>query len=287
MPCAHGSTAAAHRAAAQTVTVEGHGRDALTSDTDFAGTIGWFTSEFPVRVPTDALLTADDLADALSGGAAAGHLLRAVKEAKRAVPGGGVGYGVLRHLDPDTAPDLSACATPELLLNYLGRFPSLPGTGWRLPEQDPFAVIEPATKVMSEVLALNAFVREDDSTTLAVEWTAAGSVLDGATIVELQEHWERALAALTAHAALFEGGLTPSDCSATIFGQGAVSIRQGSTNSKPSTDRLPTSFRSRRYKKVSCSMRSVTEPQTSTRSLHASTSPGHWTRRSWPTRSRP
>lgn len=68
---------------------------------------------------------------------------------------------------------------------------------------------------------------------------------------------------------------------------GAVSIRQGSTNSKPSTDRLPTSFRSRRYKKVSCSMRSVTEPQTSTRSLHASTSPGHWTRRSWPTRSRP
>ncbi|WP_231917318.1 non-ribosomal peptide synthetase [Rhodococcus sp. 008] len=212
---------------AQTVTVEGHGRDALASDTDFAGTIGWFTSEFPVRVPTDALLTADDLADALSGGAAAGHLLRAVKEAKRAVPGGGVGYGVLRHLDRDTAPDLSACATPELLLNYLGRFPSLPGTGWRLPEQDPFAVIEPASKAMSEVLALNAFVREDDSTTLAVEWTAAGSVLDGATIVELQEHWERALAALTAHAALFEGGLTPSDCSATIFGQGAVVDQAG------------------------------------------------------------
>ncbi len=212
---------------AQTVTVEGHGRDALTSDTDFAGTIGWFTSEFPVRVPTDALLTADDLADALSGGAAAGHLLRAVKEAKRAVPGGGVGYGVLRHLDRDTAPDLSACATPELLLNYLGRFPSLPGTGWRLPEQDPFAVIEPASKAMSEVLALNAFVREDDSTTLAVEWTAAGSVLDAATIVELQEHWERALAALTAHAALFEGGLTPSDCSATIFGQGAVVDQAG------------------------------------------------------------
>ncbi|GAA3181395.1 hypothetical protein GCM10020255_075560 [Rhodococcus baikonurensis] len=53
---------------AQTVTVEGHGRDALTSDTDFAGTIGWFTSEFPVRVPTEALLTADDLSDALSGG---------------------------------------------------------------------------------------------------------------------------------------------------------------------------------------------------------------------------
>lgn len=80
---------------------------------------------------------------------------------------------------------------------------------------------------MSEVLALNAFVREDDSTTLAVEWTAAGSVLDGATIVELQEHWERALAALTAHAALFEGGLTPSDCSATIFGQGAVVDQAG------------------------------------------------------------
>ncbi|MDI9915299.1 non-ribosomal peptide synthetase [Rhodococcus sp. IEGM 1379] len=206
----------------QSVTVEGHGRDPLTSESDFAGTIGWFTSEFPVRVPTGAISTAAQLADALSGGSAAGHLLRGVKESKRAVPGGGVGYGVLRYLDPVAAPELSGSHTPELLLNYLGRFPSLPGTGWRLPEHDAFSVVEPATKVMSEVLALNAFVREDGAPQLSVEWTAAGGVLDAATITQLQEQWDQALAALTAHAALFSGGLTPSDCSAEWVDQDGI-----------------------------------------------------------------
>ncbi|WP_374230423.1 amino acid adenylation domain-containing protein [Rhodococcus sp. ARC_M6] len=207
---------------AQSVTVEGHGRDPLTSESDFAGTIGWFTSEFPVRVPTGAISTTTQLADALSGGSAAGHLLRAVKESKRAVPGGGVAYGVLRYLDPVAAPELSESDTPELLLNYLGRFPSLPGTGWRLPERDAFSVVEPATKVMSEVLALNAFVREDGAPQLAVEWTAASSVLDAVTITQLQAHWDQALAALTAHAALFSGGLTPSDCSAEWVDQDGI-----------------------------------------------------------------
>ncbi|MEV6276093.1 amino acid adenylation domain-containing protein [Nocardia sp. NPDC051832] len=198
--------------AAQLVSVEGHGRDALTADTDFARTIGWFTSEYPVRVPTDAIADSDDLADALDGGAAAGRLLRAVKEAKRAVPDGGVGFGVLRYLDPETAPVLAPPDGPELLLNYLGRFPALPGSGWRLPEQDPFAVFEPQAKALTEVLALNVFVHESAQERLAVEWTAASNVLDAASVAELQEHWELALEALATHAVLAQGGLTPSDC---------------------------------------------------------------------------
>ncbi|MEV0246180.1 amino acid adenylation domain-containing protein [Nocardia sp. NPDC050712] len=199
-------------AATQLVSVEGHGRDALTPDTDFARTIGWFTSEYPVRVPTGAIEADTDLSDALGGGAAAGRLLRAVKEAKRAVPDGGVGFGVLRYLDPETAPVLAEHAAPELLLNYLGRFPALPGTGWRLPEQDPFAVYEPRAKALSEVLALNVFVHEDGAARLAVEWTAAANVLDAASVAELQEQWELALEALATHAVLAPGGLTPADC---------------------------------------------------------------------------
>ncbi|WP_309234449.1 non-ribosomal peptide synthetase [Nocardia sp. XZ_19_385] len=197
----------------QLVSVEGHGRDALTADTDFARTIGWFTSEYPVQVPTGAIADANQLSDALDGGDAAGRLLRAVKEAKRAVPDGGVGFGVLRYLDPETAPVLSRQGAPELLLNYLGRFPALPGTGWRLPEQDPFAVFEPRTKALSEVLALNVFVHESTAgERLAVEWTAASNVLDATSVTELQQHWELALEALAAHAVLAPGGLTPSDC---------------------------------------------------------------------------
>ncbi|WP_211336287.1 amino acid adenylation domain-containing protein [Nocardia tenerifensis] len=198
--------------AGRPVTVEGHGRDPLTADTDFAGTVGWFTSEYPIWAPATGIDTETELSEALAGGAAAGRLLRAVKEAKRAVPDGGVGYGVLRYLDPRTAPVLAGKAAPELLLNYLGRFAASPGTGWRLPEQDPFSVFEPKAKALSDVLALNAFVHEQGAPSLAVEWTAAGAVLGASEVAELQQHWALALEALAAHAVLFDGGLTPADC---------------------------------------------------------------------------
>ena len=194
------------------VMLESHGRDPIAPDVDLSGTVGWFTVEFPVRVPATAVASDLDLADALAGGPAAGRLLRAAKEAKRATPRGGIGYGVLRHLDPDTAGELAALPAPEVLLNYLGRFTPAPGATWQLPDGDAFAVVEPSAKALAETLALNAFVHETPAPRLAVEWTVAGEVLDAQAVTELQAHWDAALAALAAHASRAEGGLTPSDC---------------------------------------------------------------------------
>jgi amino acid adenylation domain-containing protein/non-ribosomal peptide synthase protein (TIGR01720 family) len=197
---------------AVTVTVEGHGRE--QAGTDLSRTVGWFTAEHPVRVPADAVRSDADLADALAGGDAAGRLLRAAKEAQRAVPDGGTGHGVLRHLDPVTRPRLAAVPPPDVLLNYLGRFAPLPGTGWRLPERDAFAVVEPPAKALEQVLALNCFVHEDDEPRIAVEWTAAREVLPPDAVADLHRAWETALAALAAHARRTGrdgGGLTPSD----------------------------------------------------------------------------
>ncbi|WP_460443833.1 amino acid adenylation domain-containing protein [Amycolatopsis cihanbeyliensis] len=185
---------------AVTVTMEGHGREHL----DLSRTIGWFTAEYPVRVATGASPEGTD----------PDRLLRAAKEAKRGVPDGGIGYGVLRHLDPETRPRLADIPPPDVLLNYLGRFAPLPGTGWHLPERDAFAVLEPAGKALEQVLALNCFVHEEDSPRIAVEWTAAGEVLDRGTVAGLQRAWEAALDTLAAHAERIGpdgGGLTPSD----------------------------------------------------------------------------
>ncbi|GAA4523535.1 non-ribosomal peptide synthetase [Amycolatopsis samaneae] len=196
---------------AVTVTMESHGRAQLAPGTDLSRTVGWFTSEYPVRAPSDAIMSTVDLADALAGGDAAGRLVRAVKEAKRNTPEEGIGYGVLRFLDPATRGEFTA---PELLLNYLGRFAPLPGTGWRLPEKDAFAVIEPADKALEQVLALNCFVHEEDAHRLAVEWTAAGGILDAGAVAGLQRAWDTALHALAAHARRIgpgHAGLTPSD----------------------------------------------------------------------------
>ncbi|GAA3029657.1 amino acid adenylation domain-containing protein [Actinokineospora globicatena] len=208
---------------AVTVTVEGHGRD--QAGLDLARTVGWFTAEHPLCLPADAVRSSADLADALAGGAVAGRLVRAVKEAKRAVPDNGVGYGVLRHLDPVTRAEFAATPPPDVVLNYLGRFAPVTGGGWRLPDDDPFAVIEPPAKALEQVLALNCFVREGVRPRIAVEWTAAGLVLTPHVLAGVCAAWERALGALAAHAERLGpegGGLTPSDLPLVDLDQDAV-----------------------------------------------------------------
>ncbi|WNI26618.1 non-ribosomal peptide synthetase [Streptomyces sp. ITFR-16] len=188
---------------AVTVSMEGHGREHL----DLSRTVGWFTSEYPVRVPAS-----DDV----------GRTLRAAKEARRAVPDGGVGYGVLRHLDPEAGPGLAATPPPDVLLNYLGRFAPLSASGWSLPEHDAFSVTEPAAKALEQVLALNCFVHEGDEPRLAVEWTAATEVLGAEAVSRLQQSWAAALDALAAHALHTAGGLTPSDLPLVGLDQDAI-----------------------------------------------------------------
>ncbi|MFF3500900.1 amino acid adenylation domain-containing protein [Streptomyces sp. NPDC003247] len=188
---------------AVTVTLEGHGREHL----DLSRTVGWFTSEYPVRVPA-----AGDVGD----------VLRAAKEAKRGVPGAGIGYGVLRCLDTASGAGLAAVPPPDVLLNYLGRFAPLSGTGWRLPERDAFSVIEPGAKALEQVLALNCFVHEEGAPRLAVEWTAASGVLGPDALAALQKSWAAALDALAEHARRAPGGLTPSDLPLVALGQDAI-----------------------------------------------------------------
>ena len=85
------------------IDLEGHGRDAPWSDVDLAGTVGWFTSLYPVRLTLGDATTAE--------------------AALAAVPGSGLGYGVLRHLgaDPALAARLAAAPPAEVALNYLGQ----------------------------------------------------------------------------------------------------------------------------------------------------------------------
>ena len=95
------------------IDLEGHGREEqLFEGVDLTRTVGWFTSLFPVRLDAGGL----DLEEALRGGAALGEALKRIKEQLRRVPGGGLGYGLLRYLNPETAPALSGLASPRLAL---------------------------------------------------------------------------------------------------------------------------------------------------------------------------
>ena len=58
----------------------------------------------------------------MGGGPALGRALKVIKEQLHAVPDRGLGYGLLRYLNPQTAARLSGLARPQIGFNYLGRF---------------------------------------------------------------------------------------------------------------------------------------------------------------------
>jgi hypothetical protein len=99
------------------IDLESHGREQIFADVDLSRTVGWFTSRFPVRLDPGPL----DFEEALQGGPALGRALKGVKEQLRTLPQGGLGYGLLRYLNPETAQALSGLATPQIGFNYLGR----------------------------------------------------------------------------------------------------------------------------------------------------------------------
>ncbi|MBW8873687.1 MAG: amino acid adenylation domain-containing protein [Acidobacteria bacterium] len=80
------------------VDLEGHGREPLSDDLDVSRTVGWFTSQYPVVLE--------------KGDAEPGEALVSAKERLRAVPGRGIGYGLL---------GLKAAPAAEISFNYLGQ----------------------------------------------------------------------------------------------------------------------------------------------------------------------
>ena len=107
------------------VDLEGHGRHPGDAGTDLSRTVGWFTAVHPVRLDP-GLLPWDEVA---AGGPGLGRAVKLVKEQLRAVPGDGLGFGLLRYLNPQTGPVLAAAAEPQIGFNYLGRFGRENGNG--------------------------------------------------------------------------------------------------------------------------------------------------------------
>lgn len=92
------------------VKLEAHGREEIGPGLDLSGTIGWFTAAYPV------IFTLDDPADLSLG-------LRTVKETLRKIPHKGVGYGILRYLNPQAVNGIQKLdSIAEISFNYMGQF---------------------------------------------------------------------------------------------------------------------------------------------------------------------
>ncbi|MFF8510051.1 non-ribosomal peptide synthase/polyketide synthase [Streptomyces sp. NPDC015492] len=183
------------------VDMEGHGREELDETLDLSRTVGWFTSRFPVRLDPGPV----DLDDALDGGAATVAALGRVKEQLRALPDNGLGYGLLRYLNADTALALAGAATPQIGFNYLGRVGSGADTlgeagpaGWS-SASDLRIPLLPADPGMpfGHAVEINAVTRDgDDGPRLHVTYSWPAGLFDRAEMAELGELWFTALRAL-------------------------------------------------------------------------------------------
>ncbi|WP_307674373.1 non-ribosomal peptide synthase/polyketide synthase [Streptomyces sp. V4I2] len=207
------------------VDVEGHGREEqVVPGADLSRTVGWFTSLYPVRLDPGPLDRAAH-EDALAGGPTAGRVLKAVKEQLRAVPDNGVGYGLLRHLNPRTRSVLAPLGRPRIGFNYLGRVTAqeavdwtpVPDTGALVPGDDPDAPL-------THILELNALTQDgDEGPELVATWTWAARLLSEDEVREVAEAWFAALRGLAEHARQPDaGGLTPSDVSLLSLSQDEI-----------------------------------------------------------------
>ncbi|MFF5205888.1 amino acid adenylation domain-containing protein [Streptosporangium sp. NPDC000396] len=196
------------------ISLEGHGREEIVGGVDLSRTVGWFTSLFPVRLDPGEV----DRSEVWAGGPAAGTALKRVKEQLRAVPDNGIGFGMLRYLNPRTAGVLAALPRPQIGFNYLGRFAvssaEAEGGGGLGGGAD-------ADMPVAHSLEVNALTEDHaDGPRLAATWSWPADLFTETDVRELAEKWFRALEALVTHANQpGAGGHTPSDLSLVSLSQ--------------------------------------------------------------------
>ncbi|MGW7097727.1 amino acid adenylation domain-containing protein, partial [Streptomyces sp. NPDC054874] len=208
------------------VDLEGHGREDLVPGADVSRTVGWFTSLYPVSL--NPVVNQAQWPEVWTGGSIVGDAIKAVKEQLRALPDNGAGYGLLRHLNPETGRALDALPVPQIAFNYLGRFELGDGTStasdWELvPDTDTGDGRDP-DGLLAHALELNALTVDSvEGGSLVANWSWAGELFDEDEVRALADTWFRALEAIVTHASgPGVGGHTPSDFDLVALTQAEV-----------------------------------------------------------------
>jgi non-ribosomal peptide synthase protein (TIGR01720 family) len=196
------------------VDIEGHGREEIFEDADLTRTVGWFTAVFPVVID-------------LPENAGPGEALKSVKEQLRALPGRGLGYGMLRYLGAgEIAERLRAAPQSGVMFNYLGQ------RDQALPAESPFRWARESSGPSRSPRARRRYLLDVNATIaegrLHVRWIYSENRHEKATIEDLSRRYIEALAALIAHCVSPEArGVTPSDFQDAGLSQEALDMLVG------------------------------------------------------------
>nr|AWI62626.1 nonribosomal peptide synthetase [Cystobacter sp.] len=180
------------------VDLEGHGREPLFEDVDVSRTVGWFTALFPVLLE-------------LRERTLPGEVLKSVKEQLRALPLGGLAFGLRRYLGESAERDqLSRLPVPSISFNYLGQLDAGMEAGTRLRLVSAFSDADRGpTGLRAHLIEIIAFVRDGQ---LHVAWQYSDACHRRSSVEALATAFIECLRVLVSHCLSPEaGGRTPSD----------------------------------------------------------------------------
>jgi len=190
------------------IDLEGHGREDLFENSDLSRTVGWFTSIFPVRLTLD---NANSPSDAL----------KSIKEQLRHIPNRGIGYGLLRYLNPETAWQLKMRHQPEISFNYLGQFYNQLSDDmlFKMAPENSGQTHSPSGQ-RRYLIEINGLIIENQ---LQLEWTYSKNRHQRATIEQLAHDFIAALQTLITHCQSQKtGNYTPSDFLSSKLSQNSL-----------------------------------------------------------------
>ncbi len=106
------------------VFLERHGREALFADVDVSRTVGWFTAVFPVCLR-------------IGDGRRPAETLAIIDRHLRAIPDGGIGWGLLGYGDQAAPREWQGLGHPAMSCNYLGRIDPPSVLTWAVAPESP------------------------------------------------------------------------------------------------------------------------------------------------------
>jgi microcystin synthetase protein McyA len=163
-------------------------------------TVGWFTCVYPVLLRVEP-------------GAETGERIKNVKEQLRAVPEGGLSYGVQRYLREDAEQKHGS----DVVFNYLGQLDQVLGTGSKkraagglivgIASESTGAGEDPDAE-RQHVIEINGSVAGGQ---LRLKWSYSAEQYEASTIEQLAAEYQTELVKLIEHCRETTGGRTPSD----------------------------------------------------------------------------
>ncbi|MEV0688453.1 condensation domain-containing protein, partial [Nocardia sp. NPDC050378] len=148
------------------VSMERHGRHDMLGD--LSRTVGWFTTLHPVKLDHGPL----DWDDVWHGGPSVDRAVGRITQDIHAAADHGLGFGLLRYLNPDTAARLGTLPEPQISVNYLSRMAVSSGQAWTAaPESGwlPTADYAPMTHPVELTFLVRA--RDGGDGELALMWS--------------------------------------------------------------------------------------------------------------------